>query len=878
MRRLIFILALCGLAHAAVYTPTAFRIDGNTTQSPSACETVSSLSVCNGWVLEIDTPTIGAGGTYNMGLGTNNSITAANIIVTVTHNGFQSGLNGGTCGTTTTYTQKLYGTHVLRRPYSTPQTNDDQVNAGTMTTRIALGSDTGPAMIFSGETVTVQIVSSPYTDGSGNTMGTVSAGTSVTNNSTLAYSTARAIFNWSAPGLQLVTGNFNVRGVGFSQYSKYELPIACVVFTVKDTSSHTNTTTVSVPTIDPTQGDATPVIEYIGNMSVSGLTNHEVLTVTFKAYPWIGDSTAVMDSSDGTYSQPTPLYAPITFYLDTTNNYAAAAYVDGSFTMSGTHTSGTFVAGEEVNQQTSNAKAYLIDVTGANGSGPIHLGAIVSGTWSTATGRTITGLTSGAVFTQTTTQTFAGVDTASCAGALSAGQPATACRTIAGAAVKMAAYNNASSTPTHNDSCGTVFLNAGYYNWLGPGSPSATTANCWATIEPAAGVTASQVVLQNEQTNSDLSGTPVHAYNMTLNVTTSPTDIFTSTYLWLDHMSLAANGTAPIYTPTIVYVTQSSFGNNLVNGLCQFSTTNISYAIIRGNNLNNNSGPVCAYTMIGNTNTTASTLEIENASEYGSGPPTDVMPIVAFNTFYAMQVNADPILELDNTATRLGTVVVQNLFENIYSADTQPMMDIQGNNAAVSTTQNTMLWNTTAAGGRINRDYNDGSGGVDTTVAYYPGFSELSNIFDYNAIKSDTFPTGSANRVGNWFGVYSAGSRGNFYLESSYSTDSGQFCNEFWGINTYGTTITAGATQPPDCSTNSYTYIGYHNRQSFIGGGATSGNGDYRLLSSSPAVNLIKSGTNTLPYDLAGQIRNNSGWGSPGAFEQAIGLSGVFSF
>lgn len=63
--------------------------------------------------------------------------------------------------------------------------------------------------------------------------------------------------------------------------------------------------------------------------------------------------------------------------------------------------------------------------------------------------------------------------------------------------------------------------------------------------------------------------------------------------------------------------------------------------------------------------------------------------------------------------------------------------------------------------------------------------------------------------------------------------------------------------------------------------GLDTNNGEnYHLNSGSPAANFFAAGTNILPYDISGQIRNNVGYGSAGAFEQAIvqTTGGVFSF
>lgn len=884
---------------ATVFTPTAFRINGTTTASNSACNpttTSASQHVCDGFVLEVDVPTIATTGSFTLGMGTNNDPKNAVIILTVTSSGFASGSN---CGSATNYKRTLYATHILREVSPNQATNDVTSNAGTTTFRFALGGGkgaqgtlVGPGYIFSGDTVTIQITGSFFTDGSGNTIGTVGAGTAVTNNSGIAYSSARAIFNWTYPGWQRVTGDFKVRGMGFSQFANNSLPLACVAFTASDAHTHSATVNVSFPTIDVSLSSLDPVkvTEYIATIPTGTFTNHDQITVTFKAYPWIGDSTAVMDSSDGTNSMPTPLYSKQYYLLDTTNNYSAAAYVDGSFTMSGAHTSGIFVAGEKVTQQTSGAIAYLIDVTGANGSGPIHLGAVVSGTWSTATGRTLTGATSGAVFTQTTTQTFAGNDTNSCAAAESGGQPATACRTINGALVKMAAFNNASSTPTHNDGCGTVFLEKGYYNWLGASAAASnTSANCWANLVSASGATQAQVVIDAQSGSQGFGtrcanaagltacGTPLHVKGLTVNVATNPVSVFTGiTYLWMDQDSITSNGTAPFYQVTDSYWTWNAFGSDLGgNGLANFDST-ASFSLIRGNSLNTvGTAHTMAYMTIGNTVTSSqgTLLEDEISSQ---GVPAS-MSIIAFNTFYQWPSATNFLMGLDYTTSgTIGKAVVQNIFESTAATDNSPpLVGMTADGSTATPVNNVMLWDNVMVGARLNRDYQD----TGTSTLLRQTWAEIGNILDDVAIKADTFTGGTganAVRTGNWGGLYGVGNRSNVYASTAYNSVAGTFCNEFFGLHSNAPAVTSGATQPPTCSTNAAANYPQYNNRKAGSGSAGAGNGDYRLKSNSPAINLFPATSQILPYDLAGQVRNNSGWGSAGAYEQAIVLTPVF--
>ena len=867
-----------------------------TQASPVAFTLVNSACViagaCNGVVAQVNISTIGTGGTYTLGLGTNNSINAAKFVVTVTHNGYQSGAN---CGSATTYTQKIYGTHVIRQPYPFAAINDETT---TFTTNIALGSATNPGWVFSGETVTAAIGAGFYTDGSANTNNSFSG--SATNNSTLAYSTVRAIGNWTRTGWQNVTGATDTLAItAFSQFPMFGRPVSCVVGTIADAHSHSSTDTVSTPTIDPTQGDESPVQEYITHPSTSGFTQGDRLTRNFKIYPWIGDSTAVMDSSDAVYTLPTPYYAPQLNLVNTANTGSAYAYFDASQTYPGSHTSGTFVAGHLCTQSTSNATAYLIDVTGANGAGPIHLGAIRSGTANSTNGSTWTD-SNGAVFTQTGAPTFMGVDSAACAGAESAFNPGAlppACRTAIGAAIKLAAYNNASSTPTHNDACGTVYSAAGYANYLGSTSAGGnTTANCWLTITPLPGLTQSQVVFQGVGIGSSTTvgtqgfgsrqtasltnaGTGIHLKGLTVNTTgLSPVSVFTGeTFLWLDNCYVnIPSATAWAYQITDAYITNGTTFGALAgqNGLRPFGGEPATFALIRGSDMAH-VGESEVYTVVGNINSVSQTLTFLTEEVW---PPANLMPIMAFNYFDKDQSTGNALFGFfASTSNIIGAAIVQNVAVNIYTNDNQGIFGISADSSTGTPNNNVMIWNNTIVGSRMNRSYND----TGTSTLLRQTWSLVGNLMDQRAIKSDTLVTANAARVGNWAELYATGDRSNLFAEVSTGSPgwaaSGTFCNEFAGVNTVDGAGAGG--QPPTCATTATVNLfSYKNRLAFDGTNGSTGGGDYHLLSNSPAINFFPAGTNNMPYDGSGQVRCNDGHGSAGFYEQCIGRTPVFGW
>ena len=291
MRKILLIIAIllyASLSFGATGDVTAIRVIGSVTGVSEATSACNTASACTGWVAEIDVTSLATGGTYALGIGTNNSPAAANIVCTVTSSAYD------TSGNATTATRTIYGTHQLRKVYNSgytpPYPNDETTVSSTTTLRIALSD-----FVYSSDTLTCNVAAGIYTNG---TASNAASNVTVTNNSTLAY--PKAIANWSWPGFQRITGStFTLRAVGFQRHAKNKKPIAAMIFSCSDAHSHTNTATVNDMTIDSGMADAVKVPEYIGTMPTTNFTQADLIACNFKAVPWIGDSGAIMDTSDG---------------------------------------------------------------------------------------------------------------------------------------------------------------------------------------------------------------------------------------------------------------------------------------------------------------------------------------------------------------------------------------------------------------------------------------------------------------------------------------------------------------------------------------------------------------------------------------------------
>ena len=285
----------------------AWRVEG------ASGDFLSATVETNGWVLDVALSNMGTNGNYNFGLGANNALTGRETVkVTVTSMGFDD------TGTAIAVPRTLYGTFALRMPYPS-QTNKDQIIVGGVLTNKIVLSD----YIFARDSnIVVQMAGAYYTDRTGltNNSGTLSAA----NGSVLAYQ--RPIANWTWPGWDRITGSsYTLRALGFHQSAQQGRPVRLMRFIGQDAHGNRVTNDVLNMTVDRSVGDQLPFGEYIATMPTAGLTQGDLITNTFQAYPWIGDRP--LDSGDGTNVEPTPLYTKIFMLNDKTGQYGSTVAV-----------------------------------------------------------------------------------------------------------------------------------------------------------------------------------------------------------------------------------------------------------------------------------------------------------------------------------------------------------------------------------------------------------------------------------------------------------------------------------------------------------------------------------------------------------------------
>lgn len=324
---------------------SAWGATGDITAVRVIASTCTAGASCNGWVAEIDLEGLSVGGTYDFGLGANNNPSTAKIVFTVTSPGYD------TSGNTTTIQRTVYGTQWLRKPYPDQASKDEAESGGTLTVRVALSD-----FIYVSDTATVTIASGFYTGSNAVT------DLSVTNNSTLAY--PKPVGRWAWPGWEKITGDFLLESVVFHRFARNGKPVAAVKYTCTDTSANSVTATVNDMTVSARTGDANKVLVYAATMSPTALTQGQVVTCNFVAYPWVGDSGAKLDSTPTTgdgFAQPDERLGPLLWVNDKSGTYGEAfAVVDP--TNGNASAAATWVASSrataEANYVSSSANSY----------------------------------------------------------------------------------------------------------------------------------------------------------------------------------------------------------------------------------------------------------------------------------------------------------------------------------------------------------------------------------------------------------------------------------------------------------------------------------------------------------------------------------------
>jgi hypothetical protein len=301
---------------------------------PSNLHTIASATILadsTGATMRMVIDSIDSADAYNYGFSAWNTPTASTPTITVKTKGFDS------VGAPVWVTKTGYITHTMRKTYpnddddSTAQSGDDfEVNSWLSRT------------IYSTDTVRVTIPKAWFISGADSN---ASCSALLATNSSVTVP-VKMKGNWSLRNdYTRVADSIDLRCHVFHRSADSGKLVRAVKFTVTDDHSHTVTQWVRNPTRTMTDMTGLCIIEYTKKISVATFTNLDTLTCNFMAFPIEGDSSACINTANGTglANSANPLY----FLCDRDDSYGTTIAVVGD-------TTGQGAAGSAIDSSTFN--------------------------------------------------------------------------------------------------------------------------------------------------------------------------------------------------------------------------------------------------------------------------------------------------------------------------------------------------------------------------------------------------------------------------------------------------------------------------------------------------------------------------------------------
>lgn len=253
----------------------------------------------DGWSVNVAFSGMVTGGVYNLGHGTNNSITGnETLVLNLTSTGYANGI-------ASTTSQTNYGTLNVRQVYPNQNVNQETNNGTACTNRIALSH----AICVGDSSITATIKAGLYT---ANSTANNAASVSVVNNSTNPY--PKVIGHFASQQRMPVNGTTTIEVFAAADSGRGGNPVSAVeVVAIGQSSGHTEIALTN--RMLKSSSDSKPVYALNLPLSVSaGFTRGEVVKINFIATPIIGNTNSVLDAvkDAGAYAwQIGPLYYSI---------------------------------------------------------------------------------------------------------------------------------------------------------------------------------------------------------------------------------------------------------------------------------------------------------------------------------------------------------------------------------------------------------------------------------------------------------------------------------------------------------------------------------------------------------------------------------------
>jgi hypothetical protein len=233
------------------------------------------------------------------------------LTLSVTDPGFD------TAGNVTTVARTITGVAHLRRQYPNGNSKMISTDGTNLTLYITLDD-----WIYSGTTIVSASIGSTFYPSC-----VASNAASKLNLSATAYT--KPLFGWINPQQESSGSTFAVESVAFHRHATAGQQVACIKYSANDGTTTSPVVTASSPALSSriTQGNIPEV--WKGTVDMSSLAQATMCTVNAQVYPWIGDSSAVLNLSSDGAAWPTALaITKLRVFNDRTGGYGGAfAYV-----------------------------------------------------------------------------------------------------------------------------------------------------------------------------------------------------------------------------------------------------------------------------------------------------------------------------------------------------------------------------------------------------------------------------------------------------------------------------------------------------------------------------------------------------------------------
>lgn len=425
-----------------------------------------------------------------------------------------------------------------------------------------------------------------------------------------------------------------------------------------------------------------------------------------------------------------------------------------------------------------------------------------------------------------------------------------------GATVAEADFNPASPPVTYltldgaiDDGANVIYFKQGSYAWTGGGSTPSHKS--WVEIQPFPGVARNLARFTSQSGDYEI-GQYAKLKGMT--ITSNPAAVFSyNMHVWLDSCWVNYTGAVLFDNAGLVYATRNDV-DAFPAGFKPYSTNNTSFALVRGNDVDDTTYEVFSYTVLGNDfyqNSSSETSATGIDSYTGQTCPAADNIIFAYNIHRSVPTVTAYGYGRSQAHTH-GTAVVQNLIET-WGTGPSAANELAAQAPGAQPMDNTIFWHNTTVGQRSNLWYNNSDMNNVTPPLWRKYTSMRNNIFDdLNIVTDKDAHEGAADddRVGNHSVIHGVGSAGN--IDLSRVGTKGSYTPKFFGVYSK---VEGDSLNP--------AFVDDASRA-----GTNDGGGDYRLTSESPAQGLAQ--IVLLPFDIQGHPRSFTAAGDAGAYDDYV--------